>query len=183
MVTYTYTVTNTGTKTLTNITVIDDRLGGIMLDTTFLPPGASVLNTTTLYVNQTVIDLGLPIDNIATVTTDQKVSATDNATVEIDAEPGVAITKMADPSKYFEVGQVINYTYTVINTGTVTLTGIVVFDDFLNWALSRWTIPHLHLASTPLVTIPMLYNKMTSVPVRRWSTTQPSPRNRRLPMM
>jgi len=50
---------------------------------------------------------------------------------EPDPEPGVEIALSADPNSVSEAGDVINYTYTVSNTGEVTLTGVTVTDDKL----------------------------------------------------
>ena len=45
--------------------------------------------------------------------------------------PAVEITKVADPTSVSEANTEVTYTYTVTNTGGVTLTGIVVSDDKL----------------------------------------------------
>jgi hypothetical protein len=47
VVTWTYRVTNTGDVPLSNVTVIDDRIGDIACPSTFLAPGASMLCTAT----------------------------------------------------------------------------------------------------------------------------------------
>ncbi|RQD81928.1 MAG: hypothetical protein D5R96_06260, partial [Methanocalculus sp. MSAO_Arc2] len=53
------------------------------------------------------------------------------AEIDTDAAPGVTIDTKADPEDVMTAGEVITYTYTVINTGTETLTNIVVTDDLL----------------------------------------------------
>ncbi len=39
------------------------------------------------------------------------------------------LSKAANPSEYYQVGQIINYTYTIKNTGNVNLTGIFSVSD------------------------------------------------------
>ncbi len=46
-----------------------------------------------------------------------------------DDTPALEVVKTADPTTYYEAGQVITYTITVENTGDMDLTGIVVNDD------------------------------------------------------
>lgn len=61
-VTYTYTVTNTGTVRLDPVTVTDDRLGPITLMATALNPGQSTIGT----AQYTIQPGDLPLTNVAT---------------------------------------------------------------------------------------------------------------------
>jgi thermitase len=131
VITCTYTVTNTGEVTLTGIAVTDNKLGNISLATTTLAPGASTTTTATYTVTQADIDAGADIVNTATVTTDQGVTDSDSATVAVVQEPDVNIVTTADRASVSQAGDVISYTYTVTNTGQVTLTGIAVTDNKL----------------------------------------------------
>jgi len=133
VVTYTYTVTNTGDVTLTGINVTDNKLGDITLGKTTLAPGESTSGTANYAVTQVDIDAGDDIINVATVTCDQEVTDIDSATVEIDEEAEIDIVKTADPTTVSEAGTVVTYDYTVTNTGDVTLTGINVTDDKLGY--------------------------------------------------
>jgi len=131
MVTYTYTVSNTGEVSLTGIVVTDDLLRDIVLDDSGLVPGASTTGTATYMVTQSDIDSGADIVNIATVTCDQDVTDTSSATVTITQLPDISIVEVANPTSVSQAGDVIEYTYTVSNTGKVTLTGLEVYDDLL----------------------------------------------------
>jgi hypothetical protein len=131
VVTYTYTVTNTGDVTLTGIKVTDDKLGDITLGKTTLAPDESTSGTASYNVTQADIDAGDDIVNVADVTCEQEVTDSDSATVEIYAEADIKIVKTADPTTVSEAGTVVTYTYTVTDTGDVTLTGIKVTDDKL----------------------------------------------------
>jgi len=64
-ITYTYTITNTGNVTISNLSLEDDMLGEINLDeVTSLSPGENIAATATYTV--TIDDLPGPIVNIAT---------------------------------------------------------------------------------------------------------------------
>jgi uncharacterized repeat protein (TIGR01451 family) len=140
-ITYTYTITNTGHVTLTGINVHDDLLGNITLAATNLGPGASTSGTATYTVTQTDVDSGADIVNTATVTTDEGVTDSDSAVVNVVQQADVQIAVTADPTSVSEAGDVITYTYTVTNTGHVTLTGINVHDDLLgNITLAATTL-------------------------------------------
>ncbi|MFP3880151.1 MAG: S8 family serine peptidase [Dehalococcoidia bacterium] len=120
VVTYTYTVTNTGDVTLTGITLADDKLGSISLGAATLAAGAATTGTATYTVTQSDMDSGADIVNTATVTTDQGATASDSATVtiEISEITGVAITP-TDSSGSGRAGEDVLYVFTVQNTGNV----------------------------------------------------------------
>ncbi len=142
-VNYTFVVTNTGNVTLTNLRVEDPQLSfDCFLDnlepgdnTTTCSGGAPALGGT-LTVQQPQIDAG-SFANIATVTGNALVGGTavedaDRVVVTGPAQtPSITLAKVADDlTPYDEVGDEIDYTYTVTNTGNITLTAdITVTDD------------------------------------------------------
>jgi uncharacterized repeat protein (TIGR01451 family) len=131
-ITYTYTVTNTGSVTLTDVAVSDDVLGPITLSSTTIEPGASVTGTATYTVTDS--DVPGPIVNVATgsgTTPDgATVTDTDDETVPLTGMPAMTVEKVADTTVAV-VGDTITYTYTVTNTGTVTISDLTVEDDIL----------------------------------------------------
>src|SRR5439155_1132906 len=144
-VTYSYVVTNTGNVTLTGITVKDDNEIGratcrervLILGTTTLAPGASTTGTATRTLTQTQVDAG-SVHDIALATgsppTGSTVTASDDATVPIAANPHIAVDKTAGSiadtdANGADAGDTVTYSYVVTNTGNVTLTGITVKDD------------------------------------------------------
>ena len=148
-VTYTFTVENTGNSTITGVTVTDlptPPAGGIVPDcltrvdpagtcsgtSTSLVPGETAVFSGTYTVTQADIDNGSIVDTAMTTGTapsGDTVTATSNqVTVVVTQSPSLSIEKSADPMLVTAVGQVVTYTFTVANTGNVTLTGVGVTD-------------------------------------------------------
>ncbi|MBM4463362.1 MAG: hypothetical protein FJ012_08510, partial [Chloroflexi bacterium] len=136
---YTFTVTNTGNVTLTNIYVTDPKVtvsGGPIT----LLPGASDSTTFTGSYTLTQADINAgQVDNTATATGkdpgNNDVTNTDDETVTIPQSPSISVVKNGTldmtvvlPNDRADVGDKINYTFTVTNTGNVTLTNIYVTD-------------------------------------------------------
>ncbi|WP_417255079.1 SdrD B-like domain-containing protein [Celeribacter sp.] len=142
-ITYRFTVTNTGNVTLTDV-ILADILPGIVWET----PGASIdemapgaVDTATFkatYVlTQADLDTG-KVDNEATVTGASvlgEVSDTDDETVPLGQAPSIVLEKTVDNSGLTQtigqVGEELEYTFKVTNTGTVTLTNVTINDPLL----------------------------------------------------
>ena len=133
-VTYSYTITNTGNVTLTGVSLFDDVEGTLGLSTGTLAPNASTSTTSVHTITQAEVDAGT-LTNVATVTGNPPVgsgvSDTDTQTVTLAQNPAIQIIKTAstnliDPGL---VGAQVTYTFTVTNTGNVTLTGVSLEDD------------------------------------------------------
>ncbi|MFE7466568.1 hypothetical protein ACFU6R_21030 [Streptomyces sp. NPDC057499] len=133
-VTYTYTVTNTSRVTLTGIGVTDDLVPDVTCAATTLPPGASTTCTGTYTVTQADADRG-EVVNVAAAHGrsggTEVESEPDDALVRTEPETvaSLHLTKEVDTSRVYKVGERVTYTYTVTNTGSQELTGIVVNDD------------------------------------------------------
>src|SRR3984885_11831325 len=132
LISYTYTVTNTGTVALWHITLTDDKLGAISCPKPALEPGKSMTCHATYVTTQADVDAGR-IANSATVTghphKGHPVTGTATAVVTAVQHPGIALAKWAHPATYERAGQRITYTYRVTNTGDVTLHGITLTDN------------------------------------------------------
>ncbi|MCK9564751.1 MAG: hypothetical protein M0Q43_01725 [Methanothrix sp.] len=129
-VTYTYTVNNTGSITINKLSLSDDKLGAVTTAKTTLAPGESTIGTITYTVLET--DLPGPLTNVATAkgtdSLNQPVTATATATVTLTYTASMSVTKV--PSRTAAaVGDKVTYTYTVSNTGNVTLSGLTLSDN------------------------------------------------------
>jgi len=139
---YTFDVTNTGNVTLTNVSVTDPLIttiscpGGNPIPS--LAPAASVQCTGSYTITQADIDAGSRV-NTATVTGDCPQSQacatdTDTNTVPLTPTPAVEIVKtgaLDDGGDGPTVGDLINYTFQVTNTGAVTLTNVSITDPLI----------------------------------------------------
>ena len=144
-ITYSFTVTNTGNVTLTDITLTDPKVSiPPNLTIASLAPGESdnVTFKASYILKQEDLD-ARKVTNTATVTgktpaggsvTDTSGTAADNnepTEVPLNARSGLSLTKDgewidANTSAAAEEGEKISYTYKVTNTGTVTLTSVSV---------------------------------------------------------
>ncbi|MDQ0649461.1 putative repeat protein (TIGR01451 family) [Microbacterium natoriense] len=143
---YTFTVRNTGTTTLTGVSVSDPRLtGDIVCDTTELAPGAStVCAGEPAVLTQAEVDAG-EIINTATATGtgtgEEPPTIEDTVVTPIEAQPAIALTKTggdyadADGDGRINAGDTVKFRFTVTNTGSRTLTGIVITDPMLGGAI------------------------------------------------
>ena len=133
-VTWRYTVRNTGEATLTNVVVTDNKEGVISCPYNTLAAGESMVCTKngTAVVGQ--------YSNLGTVTADAyegKMQVSDSDPSHYFAEaPAIDIEKKTNgqdadtpTGPILVTGNTVTWTYTVTNTGDVTLTGIVVNDS------------------------------------------------------
>ncbi|KKB12532.1 hypothetical protein VE25_06265 [Devosia geojensis] len=139
-ISYAFLVTNTGTVTLTNVTV-NDPLVAVDQGPQTLAPGASFTFTATYTPTQAEIDAG-QVSNTATGSgTDPDGNTTlsppDTVVVPPDQTPGLTIDKTGtlndlDGDGLIDLGETITYSFLARNTGTVTLTGVTINDPLLD---------------------------------------------------
>ncbi|MER7847843.1 LPXTG cell wall anchor domain-containing protein [Kitasatospora sp. NPDC096077] len=135
---YSLLVTNTGNVTLTNVTVNDTAFSGTgtapvvscPAGAASLAPGASVTCTATYTVTQADIDSG-KVTNTATATGTPPsgppvTSPPSSTTVPKTPAPALTVEKSASPTTVTAVGQTVDYSFLVTNTGNVTLTNVTV---------------------------------------------------------
>ncbi|MEU8540307.1 Ig-like domain repeat protein [Streptomyces sp. NPDC048717] len=141
-VAYAYTVTNTGNLVLGNVTVTDDKVTGVVCDTTTLAPGEN----TTCHGGHRVteaditpcrpVDGGCALTNLAQARalepTGNEVAseqATATLTVERQQTAELTLVKRVESAGPFRVGDTVAYAYTVTNTGNLVLGNVTVTDD------------------------------------------------------
>ncbi len=151
MIEYSFVLTNTGNTTLTNV-VLDDPLPGLVMNdpTTIatLLPGAE--NAQTITATYTVLQADIQrgdVTNQASVTYDdfngpQGPTDSNQVVVPLTQVPDIAIVKeassaLSDPAV---VGEVITYSFTVTNTGNLTLTGVVIDDPLTGLTPSSFVV-------------------------------------------
>jgi uncharacterized repeat protein (TIGR01451 family) len=141
LINYTITVANAGNVTLTGVVLTDEFANATLLavsDTDSdgeLDVGESWIYTASHTVTQAEMDAGSEITNLATVDTDQTELAQDDVVTGVLRAPALTIAKVASVEVVNAADDVINYTITVANAGNVTLTGVVLTDEFANATL------------------------------------------------
>ncbi len=144
-VTYTFAIANTGDVALHNVGVTDAQLApslgsslGPITCTTgtngsiTLAPHATDSCSATYTVTQADMDNG-SITDTGTVrgtppNSNKPVCATSTATVMATPTPGISVVKTASVPSVSTVGQTVTYTFTITNTGNVTLHNVDVSD-------------------------------------------------------
>ena len=140
-ITYTYNVTNTGTvATYESITITDNKIPSsqltIGISGSVLPPGQSFPGTATYTITQADLDAGF-VTNLANATGSffdsffYKSVLSNNTSVTIQAiqNPALKMEKEVDPKVYFAVGDILDYDFTVTNTGNVDISGPIIIKD------------------------------------------------------
>ncbi|MCR8842103.1 GEVED domain-containing protein [Paenibacillus sp. SC116] len=128
-VTYTFEVTNTGNTALSNVLLTDPLLG---LSQTI---GTIAVGDSQTITFPFVVPSGAtsPFNNIATVTgsfDSQTVQDSDDASLVV-LQPDFLVSKAVDQTQA-NPGDTVNFTLTITNTGTLTLTNVVVSDPLLS---------------------------------------------------
>jgi large repetitive protein len=141
-ISYSFTVQNTGSVALDNVTVTDPGLTVVGGNLGTLAPGATAVATATLTLTQAIIDTGI-FNNTAGVTGDPangaaQVSANDSESVVLPAPPAITLAKTGvlndGGDGIANAGDTVSYTFAVQNTGGVTLNGVVITDPGLTLA-------------------------------------------------
>lgn len=142
VITYSFVVTNTGNVTLAGVEVEEREFTGtdalappVCADgATALAPGAQVVCRTHYTLTQADVDAG-SVSNSATATADPPGTTpppqapVDEVTIPEIAAPALSLVKATDTTAITAPGQVVDYTFTVTNTGNTTLTDVTVLED------------------------------------------------------
>jgi uncharacterized repeat protein (TIGR01451 family) len=159
IITYSFTVENTGNTTLTNVVVTDPMEGLTITGSPIasLEPGdSSEVITATYTITQNDIDTG-SITNSALATaqdpegndiTDISGTTNENDTPTVTKLPAIALVKSAIVDGTGVLGDIITYTFTVENTGKTTLTDVVVTDSMVGLIITGNPIASLEVGES-----------------------------------
>jgi len=140
--TYEYVVTNTGNVTLTDpITVTDNRIPNVIcpaLPAGGLAPTASITCTGSYTVTQADLDAGT-VTNIASASDGTTSSPATSATIPADQDPALTIAKNALFTDFTAAGEMVDYEFTITNTGNITITDDVEVVDSLIGTITCYT--------------------------------------------
>ncbi|MFD0917583.1 hypothetical protein ACFQ14_14330, partial [Pseudahrensia aquimaris] len=138
VITYTYTLRNTGNVTLDSVAPTDNHvaagtLGPITPAAVTLEPGDEQVFTASYTVLQADIDAGTAITNTATANATPRngtlTPPTADAQVSVSAStPTLTITKTPSVLSDADVGDTVTYTYEVVNTGNITIDDVLPVD-------------------------------------------------------
>jgi uncharacterized repeat protein (TIGR01451 family) len=149
-VTYSYLVTNTGSVTLSNVTVTDPMVGlsSVVCPSATLAASASETCTATYTTTAADVTAG-SISNTGTVTASPPsgpcVSATSSLTIPYKTTTAIGLVKTASVASFSASGTLVTYYYQVTNTGSTTLTSVGVTDPMTG--LSAIVCPSSTLAA------------------------------------
>jgi uncharacterized repeat protein (TIGR01451 family) len=130
---YTFVVKNEGNLTLTNVAVTDTKTTGVTCVSTALAPGQSTSCSGTRIVTAADLNAG-SVNNIASVTAKLPNGTTttpvDSNQIVVPAvqTPELTITKASTLTSFSTLNATIPYSFTVANTGNVTMTAIAITD-------------------------------------------------------
>ncbi|MGP0029443.1 MAG: alpha/beta hydrolase [Acidimicrobiales bacterium] len=130
-----YLVTNTGSQTLSAIGITDPLpgLSTVSCPEPTLDSAASETCTASYTVAQADLDAGSIVDTATAQGTPPgadtpESSAPSTLTIPAVTSPAITLVKSATPTTFTAVGQTIDYSYLVTNTGNVTLSAIGITD-------------------------------------------------------
>lgn len=151
-VTYEFTVSNTGNVTLTDLVVTDPFEGLQWVDEPTinnLAPGDTVTITATYELTQADIDAGM-LTNTATVTGEDPdgtpVTGEDTEITDLPQVSALEVVKSSD-KETAHAGEIVTYTVTVTNTGTVTLSDVSTVDHLEGFTFSDDVDPQIGVLS------------------------------------
>jgi hypothetical protein len=140
-ITYSFVITNTGNVTIADVDVVEGAFTGTgtlpepsCASSAPLAPGQQVICSTEYVVTQDDIDAA-SVSNTATATGTPPAglqppsSPASSVTVPEPANPGLSLVKSTNATSLRTVGQIVTYTFTVMNTGNTTATDIAITEE------------------------------------------------------
>ncbi|QPC81940.1 DUF11 domain-containing protein [Phototrophicus methaneseepsis] len=128
---YLLTIENTGDVPLTGITINDPTVnasGCVWSDPLPVASASNENHIDTCIIGPVTAIAGETINTAQASGTYNSTPYTDNASAAY-ATTGLTVVKAATPTSYTAAGETINYTFTVTNSGSATLSGPITIDD------------------------------------------------------
>ena len=127
---YSYLIKNTGNQSVPGpASVADDKRTPVCPDITTIGNGNANLDPTeeitctgTYTITQADLDAGSVTNNV-TATVGGATSNAASFSVNLTQNKALTLTKAANPTTFNQVGQIITYTFVILNSGNVTLQG------------------------------------------------------------
>jgi uncharacterized repeat protein (TIGR01451 family) len=129
LIAFTLTVKNTGDVDLHGVTVTDPKLGTVTCPGSTIGVGSSMVCTGSYAVTQADIDAG-SVANTASADATETEPTTASTTVTLPRQAALSLAKVADRTTFDATGVKVGYTFTLTNSGDVTLVApFTVTDD------------------------------------------------------
>ncbi len=133
---YSIVVTNSGTVTLTDVTVADPNADGFDaardcdrdVPAATLAPGGRITCTAEHEVTQGDVDAG-SFTNVATTTSGETPDASDDEVVLFTPTPVLRLAKTVTSTGPYELGDTVTYSLVATNAGNVTLHGVSITES------------------------------------------------------
>ncbi len=133
-VTYSYLVTNTGDTVLTNVNLVDDKLGPIASWPSIPAGGTETVDKTYVVAQGDVPEVTNVAKVTATTPCQTEVSDEESATLQVTGgvpAGGMSVTKSLDTAGTILVGDSVSFTFVITNTGTTKIVApIAVIDTY-----------------------------------------------------
>ena len=130
---YQFLVTNTGNVTISALRVDDEKTTDESCPVSTLAPGANTTCTASYTITLADLNAGKVTNTAKATGIDPKggtvASPTDDETITAEQRPALSLVKTATPTTFKAVGDKIDYSFRVTNTGNVSLHTIVIADD------------------------------------------------------
>lgn len=158
IITYTFTVTNTGNVDIDELEIVDAMF--VSPSPVCLATSLAVGASTTCSATHTVVAGDMTAGNVTNTATAQGltpsnvpvISNESIAVVPLAQSPSIELIKTGSHNDgnrgYASVGDVVTYTFTITNTGNVTLTGVTLTDPRISGAISGMPIASLAPGAT-----------------------------------
>ena len=135
IISYEFDVKNTGSVTLSNLSISDDIIATVSCPLSSLSPGQSMICTANYTVTQADVNNGSVTNNASLGADlpngDPLPPIPDTAVVDGTQSPSMTLDKQAVDTTYAAVGDELDYNYFVKNTGNVDITNISVTDNLI----------------------------------------------------